>query len=60
MFFGEAPEARNGEGIGSHWGKFDRVDDSFTLNLDISVNVKLLARAVETSGVVLHSNDNGL
>jgi hypothetical protein len=31
-------------------GEIDLVDDSFTLNLDISVNVKLLARAVETSG----------
>ena len=31
-------------------GEMDLVDDSFTLNLDISVNVKLLARAVETSG----------
>ena len=31
-------------------GEIDLVVDSFTLNLDISVNVKLLARAVETSG----------
>ena len=31
-------------------GEIDLVDNSFTLNLDISVNVKLLARAVETSG----------
>ena len=31
-------------------GEIDLVDDSFSLNLDISVNVKLLARAVETSG----------
>ena len=31
-------------------GEIDLVDDSFSLNLNISVNVKLLARAVETSG----------
>ena len=32
-------------------GEIDLVDDSFTLNLDISVNVKLLAPAVETSQI---------
>ena len=32
-------------------GEIDLVDDSFTLKLDISVNVKLLVRAVETSQI---------
>ena len=32
-------------------GEIDLVDDSFTLNLDISVNVKLLAWAGETSQI---------